>query len=207
MNSARCLVAGCSSEANTFGIVVSREGVPNDVALCARHVATLNMDYSFPDPTRVNPSVLGTAFETCTLHAVILTQVPQQFAFILRSVHNPLFVVMQTGYPESCALISAVKSTPSPVPLTYMLLNNIISGLNGLLHESVIDGFELQGRTYKSHVTIAGPRGIIEVACRGSDAVGIALMARAPIKVDRAYLGPPTSTLLAEPEKWSGLID
>ena len=73
-----------------------------------------------------------------------------------------------------------------PRPLSSDLTARLIRSLDGNLREVRID--RLAEGTYYAAIVIDGPKGAIDVDARPSDALALALVVGAPIRVDRAVV-------------------
>jgi len=147
------------------------------------------MDYLIPDPRQVQIQISTAIYEVCKLHKLVFFYLRQHYFIILRSIETESVFLMQTDYVQACSIYGAINKPQSPSPLTYQLFENIIHALGGSIVEAVITGYDKSFQIYQSHLVITGTGGKVNVPCRGSDAVGISLLAETPIKVNRAFMG------------------
>ena len=76
---------------------------------------------------------------------------------------------------------------PSPRPLTHDLVANVIDQLGGDLQDIYIS--DLQEHTYFAKLRIKKDGELIEIDCRPSDAIALAVTAKVPIFVSEDVLG------------------
>lgn len=86
------------------------------------------------------------------------------------------------GPVEATALALALESAESPRPFTYQLATSLLDAAGSRLSEVRIT--RLMDSVFYAAVIVAGPTGVREVDSRPSDAVNLALVANAPIRVD-----------------------
>jgi uncharacterized protein len=91
-----------------------------------------------------------------------------------------------------------MENIATPRPMTHDLLRNVILDLKGVVDRIVVS--ELKENTFYAviHLTVNGDR--VAVDSRPSDAIALALRAKAPIFVEEEVLDQAKSTDLA-PEK------
>ena len=88
-------------------------------------------------------------------------------------------VLIVIGRFEAMAISLALEGHSADRPLTHDLLNNVIGRLGGTLRRILID--DLWNDTYYAKITIDTPAGELVVDSRPSDAIALALRAKAPI--------------------------
>ncbi|HEY5989661.1 MAG TPA: bifunctional nuclease domain-containing protein [Streptosporangiaceae bacterium] len=96
------------------------------------------------------------------------------------------------GPVEATALALALESVESPRPFTYKLATGLLDAAGSRLSEVRIT--RLMDSVYYAAVIVAGPNGVQEVDARPSDAVNLALVANAPIRVDRRLFSNTSAT-------------
>jgi bifunctional DNase/RNase len=87
---------------------------------------------------------------------------------------------------EALSINHRVKAQPTPRPLTHDLLNTIIEHMGGELQDILIN--ELVEHTYFARLRVRKEGELIEVDCRPSDAIAVAVTARVPIFVNEDVL-------------------
>ena len=80
-----------------------------------------------------------------------------------------------------------VKGLPTPRPLTHDLIVQSIELLGGEIQDIIIN--DLRDQTYFAKLRVRQEGELIEVDCRPSDAVAVAVTAKVPIYVNESVLG------------------
>src|SRR5439155_25315750 len=91
------------------------------------------------------------------------------------------------GIFEATSIDRRVKGMQSPRPLTHDLIASVVDQLGGEIQDIVIS--DLQEHTYFAKLRIRKDGELVEVDCRPSDAVALAVTARVPIYVSEEVLG------------------
>ncbi len=89
----------------------------------------------------------------------------------------PIFV----GEPEGRALASALTGLQTPRPMTYQMMANLVTGLGGTVPEVRV--VRLVAETFIAEVVTEGPSGAKVVDARPSDAINLALLTGAAVRV------------------------
>jgi RNA polymerase sigma factor (sigma-70 family) len=97
------------------------------------------------------------------------------------------------GPAEASALALALESAEAPRPFTYKLAAGLVDAAGSAITEVRITS--LIAQVFYAAVIVAGPGGAREVDSRPSDAVNLALVTGAPIRVDSELFG------LAKPDE------
>ena len=101
-----------------------------------------------------------------------------EFVVLLRDdIGRTVLIVI--GKFEAMAISLALEGHSADRPLTHDLLNNVIGRLGGSLRRILID--DLWNDTYYAKITIDTAAGEMVVDSRPSDAIALALRAKAPI--------------------------
>jgi RNA polymerase sigma factor (sigma-70 family) len=100
----------------------------------------------------------------------------------------PIYV----GASEAIALACSLESVETPRPLTYQFSANLLAAAGAKPREVRIT--RLAEGTFYAEVTIDGPAGETQVDARPSDAVNLAVVADAPIRVDADLLNDTDAT-------------
>lgn len=96
------------------------------------------------------------------------------------------------GPVEATALALALESVESPRPFTYQLATGLLDAAGSRLSEVRIT--RLMDSVFYAAVIVDGPTGVREVDSRPSDAVNLALVADAPIRVDHRLFSNVAAT-------------
>ena len=121
------------------------------------------------------------------LKRIIISEVHEQQVIMLKEVDGERSFSIMIGIFEATSIDRRVKNMPSPRPLTHDLVNNVIEHLSGELQDIYIS--ELREHTYYAKLRIRKEGELIEVDSRPSDAIALAVTARAPIYVAEDVLG------------------
>jgi bifunctional DNase/RNase len=105
---------------------------------------------------------------------------------MLREVDGERSFPIVIGIFEATSIDRRVKGMQSPRPLTHDLLANVIDQLGGELQDIFIS--ELREHTYYAKLRIRKDGELVEVDCRPSDAIAVAVTARVPIFVNEEVL-------------------
>ena len=115
------------------------------------------------------------------LKRIIINEVQDQQVIMLREVEGERSFPIVIGIFEATSIDRRVKGIESPRPLTHDLLASVIDHLGGDLQDIFIS--ELSEHTYFAKLRIRKEGEIIEVDCRPSDAIALAVTAKVPIFV------------------------
>ena len=115
------------------------------------------------------------------LKRIVINEVHDQQVIMLREVDGERSFPIVIGIFEATSIDRRVKGIESPRPLTHDLLASVIDYLGGDLQDIFIS--ELSEHTYFAKLRIRKDGEIIEVDCRPSDAIALAVTAKVPIFV------------------------
>jgi uncharacterized protein len=115
------------------------------------------------------------------LKRIVINEVHEQQVIMLREVDGERSFPIVIGIFEATSIDRRVKGIESPRPLTHDLLASVIDNLGGDLQDIFIS--ELSEHTYFAKLRIRKEGEIIEVDCRPSDAIALAVTAKVPIFV------------------------
>jgi len=117
---------------------------------------------------------------------------------ILKDKQGERVLPIWVGVPEANAIALQIENVSTPRPMTHDLLRNIITDLEGRVDRVVVS--DLKDNTYFAviHLTVRGEP--VAVDARPSDAIALALRARAPIFVEEKVIDHAKTVDLA-PEK------
>lgn len=103
----------------------------------------------------------------------------EQHFVMLKEVEGERSFPIVIGFFEVLQIDRRVKGAPSQRPLTHDLVIACIEALGGAVEDIIIT--ELRGGTYFAKLRIRKDGELIEVDCRPSDAMAIAVQTRVPI--------------------------
>lgn len=91
------------------------------------------------------------------------------------------FIPILIGHAEAAAILSELEGTRPLRPMTHDLLKNVLDALGAKLERVVI--CDLKDETYFARLVLKTPEGEKELDARPSDAIALALRARADVYV------------------------
>ncbi|MDY7100195.1 MAG: bifunctional nuclease domain-containing protein [Actinomycetota bacterium] len=100
---------------------------------------------------------------------------------VLREVGGEGELAIWVGAPEANFLALTVESVEMPRPMTFQLTSDLLGAAGGRVREVRIT--RLSGEVFYATVAVDGPAGTVEVDARPSDALNLAAIADAPIRV------------------------
>lgn len=115
-----------------------------------------------------------------------LEQGMEPAAFVLLRDTRGRQVLIWIGRYEAYAISLALEGTAPDRPMTHDLMKNLVDRLGGRMERLVID--DLWHETYYAKISIASNGKIVDVDSRPSDAIALALRAKAPIFVAESVL-------------------
>ena len=121
------------------------------------------------------------------LKRIIINEVNDQQVVMLREAEGERSFPIVIGIFEATSIDRRVKGMPSPRPLTHDLITNVIDQMGGELQDIYIS--ELRDHTYYAKLRIRHEGELIEIDCRPSDAIALAVTAKVPIYVAEDVLG------------------
>ena len=121
------------------------------------------------------------------LKRIIINEIDTDQVIVLNEVDGDRSLPIVIGLFEAESIDRRVKGIETPRPLTHDLIVSAVERLGGELRDIVIS--ELKNHTYYAKLRIAHNGGTVEIDCRPSDAVAVAVTARVPIFVNESVLG------------------
>lgn len=122
---------------------------------------------------------------------------------ILEEIDGPRRLTIWIGEAEAIALALELEKVPAPRPLTYAFAANVLRAAEGRLREVRID--RLDEEVFIASAVIDGPGGSRVVDARPSDALNLALLLSAPIRVDPDVLAAAGG--VRSGEEWTQLAE
>ena len=108
---------------------------------------------------------------------------------VLKERNGTRRLPMYTGSAEAIALACSLDAVEMPRPMTYQLAANLLTAARARLTEVRIT--RLVEGVFYAVVVVEAPGGVVEVDARPSDALNLAVLSGAPIRVDAAVLSDP----------------
>src|SRR3954467_2901569 len=121
------------------------------------------------------------------LKRIIISEVHDQQVVMLKEVEGERSFPIVIGIFEATSIDRRVKGMPSPRPLTHDLITSVVEQMGGEIQDIVIS--DLREHTYFAKLRIRQEGELMEVDCRPSDAIAVAVTARVPIYVSEDVLG------------------
>jgi len=110
----------------------------------------------------------------------------EQAIVLLRNVQGTTMLPIWVGPAEATAIALSVQGMKASRPLTCDLLKEIVDQLEAKVVMVLVT--ELKEQTYYATLVLGRAEGNVEVDCRPSDGIALALRADAPIYVSEAVL-------------------
>ncbi len=121
------------------------------------------------------------------LRRIIISENGEQQIIYLREVDGKREFPIVIGIFEATSIDRRVKGMPTPRPLTHDLITAVVEQMGGEVQDIVIS--DLRDHTYYAKLRVRSDGELIEVDCRPSDAIALAVTAKVPIYVSEDVLG------------------
>jgi bifunctional DNase/RNase len=115
------------------------------------------------------------------LKRIIINEIHDQQIILLNEVEGERSFPIVIGMFEALSIDRRVKGVQWPRPMTHDLICNVIDHLGGDLQDIYIN--ELRDHTYFAKLRVRKDGELVEVDCRPSDAIAVAVTAKVPIYV------------------------
>lgn len=120
------------------------------------------------------------------LKRIIISEVHDQQIIVLRETDGTRSFPIVIGIFEATSIDRRVKNIVPPRPLTHDMIVNAVEQLGGEIQDILIN--DLQDHTYFARLRIRKDGELIEIDCRPSDAIAVAVTAKVPIWVAEEVL-------------------
>lgn len=121
------------------------------------------------------------------LRRIIISEVDDHQVIILKEVDGDRSFPIVIGIFEATSIDRRVKGMTAPRPLTHDLIAAVVEQMGGEIQDIVIS--DLRDHTYYARLRIRHEGELIEVDCRPSDAIAVAVTTKCPIYVNEEVLG------------------
>ncbi|HHY16816.1 MAG TPA: bifunctional nuclease family protein [Firmicutes bacterium] len=121
-----------------------------------------------------------------TVDRIGLDQNSDQAVILLGDLTRTTFIPIWVRGPEATAIALPLQGVKTPRPMTADLVVKIIDELNAALVMAVVK--ELKDDTFYASLILAKDGETIDIDCRPSDAIAVALRKEAPIYVDEKVM-------------------
>src|ERR1700730_11098635 len=121
-----------------------------------------------------------------SIKGLMLDPVSNSPIVVLKDENEKFFLPIWVGIFEANAIALQLENISTPRPMTHDLLRNVIQDLKASVQKVVV--CDLQENTFYALIYLALDGDTVAVDARPSDAIALALRARAPIFVEDAVL-------------------
>ena len=121
------------------------------------------------------------------LRRIIISEIHEQQVIALKEVDGDRSFPIVIGIFEATSIDRRVKGIANPRPLTHDLVASVVENMGGELQDVYIN--DLREHTYFAKLRIRHEGELVEVDCRPSDAIALAVTAKVPIYVAEDVLG------------------
>ena len=121
------------------------------------------------------------------LRRIIICEVDDQQVIVLKEADGDRQFPIVIGLFEATSISRRVRGEASPRPLTHDLIAAVVDQLGGEVQDIVIS--DLRDHTYYAKLRVRRDGEVVEVDCRPSDAIAVAVTAGVPIYVNEDVLG------------------
>ena len=121
-----------------------------------------------------------------TIKGLMVDPITNMPIVVLKDKDGERVLPIWVGVFEANAIALQIENVATPRPMTHDLLRNVIVDLDGAVDRVVVS--DLQESTFFAilHLTVKGEHLVVDA--RPSDAIALALRARAPILVEEAVI-------------------
>ena len=113
------------------------------------------------------------------IYGVSFDMVGKQPIVLLKTAEGNKFLPIWIGHPEAAAILMKLQGASTPRPMTHDLVTEMLGQLEAKVVRIAVT--ELRENTFYAVVTLAVDGAEIEVDSRPSDAIALAVRAKAPI--------------------------
>jgi bifunctional DNase/RNase len=121
------------------------------------------------------------------LRRIIINEVDDHQIIVLRESEGERSFPIVIGLFEATSIDRRVKGMIAPRPLTHDLITAVVDQMGGEVQDIIIS--DLKEHTYFAKLRVRHEGELVEVDCRPSDAIAVAVTARVPIFVNEEVLG------------------
>lgn len=126
------------------------------------------------------------AITEVTIERINVAIVNDQRTLILKAKETGKYLPVWIGPSEADAISVTLHGVHTPRPMTHDFLFHVIEALGATAKSAIID--KLEDDTFHAKLILMTDKGETRVDCRASDAVAVAVRAKAPIFVDNEVL-------------------
>lgn len=139
------------------------------------------------------------------IYGVSFDMVGKQPIVLLKTVEGNRFLPIWIGHAEASAILMTLQDTKSPRPMTHDLLVNLVAGLHAEVARVTIT--ELRDATFHAMIRLSTSGEDVELDCRPSDAIAVAVRTGSPIYAADAVLDENAIEFEHEPEDDDDMVE
>ena len=121
------------------------------------------------------------------LRRIIISELDAHQIVILKEVEGERNFPIVIGIFEATSIDRRVRGEIAPRPLTHDLIIAVVEQMGGEVQDVIIS--DLKDHTYFARLRVRHEGELVEVDCRPSDAIAVAVASRVPIYVNEEVLG------------------
>jgi bifunctional DNase/RNase len=121
------------------------------------------------------------------LRRIIISELDDHQIVILKETEGERNFPIVIGIFEATSIDRRVKGLHAPRPLTHDLIISVVEQMGGEVQDIIIS--DLQEHTYYAKLRVRKEGELVEIDCRPSDAIAVAVASRVPIYVNEDVLG------------------
>jgi hypothetical protein len=121
-----------------------------------------------------------------TIKGLMVDPITNMPIIILRDKEGQKVLPIWVGVSEANAIALQIENIATPRPMTHDLLRNVIQDLHASVQKIVV--CDLQENTFYALIYLSLADDTVAIDARPSDAIALALRARAPIFVEEAVI-------------------
>ncbi len=121
-----------------------------------------------------------------TIKGLMVDPITNMPIIILRDKEGQKVLPIWVGIFEANAIALQIENIATPRPMTHDLLRNVIHDLNASVQKIVVS--DLQENTFYALIYLSLAGDTVAIDARPSDAIALALRARAPIFVEETVI-------------------
>ena len=139
------------------------------------------------------------------IYGVSFDMVGKQPIVLLKTVEGNRFLPIWIGHAEASAILMTLQDTESPRPMTHDLLVNLVTELHAEVARVTIT--ELRDATFHAMIRLSTSGEDVEIDCRPSDAIAVAVRTGSPIYAVDEVLDENAIEFEHEPEDDDDMVE
>ena len=139
------------------------------------------------------------------IYGVSFDMVGKQPIVLLKTVEGNRFLPIWIGHAEASAILMTLQGAESPRPMTHDLLVNLVTELRAEVARITIT--ELRDTTFHAMIRLSTSGEDVEIDCRPSDAIAVAVRTGSPLYAVDAVLDENAIEFEHEPEDDDDMVE